>query len=239
MKFKRINNTLANLNRLGQILYVFRKYGFAELIEELDFSRYLSLSKLALSLGQEMEKEIAGRDMPRRAAMAFQELGPTFIKVGQLLSTRSDMLRPEYINAFDSLKDQVKPFSFEKVEAILQQELNYPQERMFKKIDPVPLAAASVSQVHAAVLHDGSEVVVKIRRPGIRNTVKTDMRIMNLIVSRLKKRFPREFEVSDPGEIVREFERIINEEMDFTAESANAERFRRNFKEEPLIHIPR
>lgn len=166
------------------------------------------------------------------------EFGPTFIKVGQSLSTRVDLLRKEYIEELSALQDRVPPFPLSAVTRIIEEELGAPPEQLFRSFDPTPLAAASLGQVHRVTLNSGEEAVIKIQRPRLIHTFQIDLAILKKIARFLQTR-------TDLGRgrewcnIVDEFGRTLFEEIDYIQEGRNAERFRRNFAHRPDIVIPK
>ncbi len=174
----------------------------------------------------------------RHLSLALEELGPTFIKLGQILSTRPDLVPPVYVAELVRLQDRVAPFPFAEVRRLIREELGAPLERLFATFDEVPLAAASLSQVHAATLPTGEEVVLKVQRPGIEEVIALDLDILRRLARFLERELPQA-ELYDPCGIVEEFAHTLNGELDFIREGRNAERFRRNFADFPYLYIPR
>jgi ubiquinone biosynthesis protein len=175
---------------------------------------------------------------PQRLRMALEELGPTFVKLGQVLSTRPDLLPPAYIAELARLQDTVPPAPWEPVRAQLEAELGAPVEKVFATLDPEPIAAASLAQVHAATLPDGAEVVVKVQRPDIEATINVDLDILADVARLLQTRTPLGELYDLPG-IVEEFAATLRAELDFYREGHNADRFRANFADEPYLYIPK
>jgi ubiquinone biosynthesis protein len=175
---------------------------------------------------------------PERLVMALEELGPTFIKFGQILSTRSYMLPSDYAVALARLQDEVSPFPVEDARRIIREELGKDVEHLFASFEDTPVASASIAQVHRATLFSGEEVVVKVRRPGVQETLELDIVILHELAELLETHVP-ESRRYDPRGIVREFERTSRREIDFTTEAANLDVFRHNFADVPDIHIPR
>ncbi len=183
------------------------------------------------------------RDARRRARAAWiretiLELGPTFIKVGQLFSTRADLFPAEYVEELSKLQDRVPAFSYEKVEALVQQELGKPTHQLFRRFEPTPLAAASLGQVHKAQLHNGEEVVVKVQRPGLKQLFTIDLSILKQI-ARYFQSHPRWGKGRDWIGVYEECCRILWEEADYLNEGRNADTFRRNFRSSPDVKVPR
>lgn len=174
----------------------------------------------------------------RHLCLALEELGPTFIKLGQILSTRPDLIPPAYVAELVRLQDRVAPFPFSEVRRQVEGELGAPLERLFATFEETPLAAASLSQVHAATLPTGEEVVVKVQRPGIEEVISLDLDILRRLARLLERELPQA-ELYDPCGIVEEFAHTLSGELDFYREGRNAERFRRNFADFPYLYIPR
>jgi ubiquinone biosynthesis protein len=174
---------------------------------------------------------------PQRIVSAIQELGPTFIKLGQILSTRSDVVPPEYIQAFEKLQDDVDPLDVKDIEAVLDVELMEGWREQVRTFDQTPLATASIAQVHQAVLADGKRVVLKVQRPGIGPIIRSDLHILRFLVTRAMSSFP-EIRNFDPLGVLDEFERSIIAELDFHLEAKNIGRFRRLFEDYSLVRFP-
>ena len=169
--------------------------------------------------------------------LAFEELGPTFIKLGQLLSTRPDVIPKSFVVEFAKLQDMVPGFSFAEVREQIRLELGGEMESLFSSFDAVPLAAASIAQVHRAVLLTGEEVVVKVRRPGVKELVETDIDVLMGLAMFAERRFP-EIETFDPVALVKEFARTIRREMDLVREGQTIEKFAANFAGDPTLYFP-
>ena len=169
--------------------------------------------------------------------MCFEALGPTFVKLGQLLATRPDLIPQEYSEEFKKLHDQVPGVAFAEMEALLRAHFGASLDEIFVEFDPVPLAAASIAQVHRAVLKDGSRVVVKIQRPGIAKTIAEDLQILKGLAEMLDRYIP-ETRPYNPQGIVAEFGRSMELETNFIVEANNVRRFASNFAMEPNIKIP-
>jgi ubiquinone biosynthesis protein len=175
---------------------------------------------------------------PERLRLAFEELGPTFIKLGQILSTRADILPPEYITELAKLQDQAPPVDGAIIKEIIVKELGCPIEEVFATFDPVPVAAASIGQAHAATLLNGEEVIVKVRRPGVVEQIEEDLEIMQNLANTAKRRWELAEQYDVPG-LVQEFAQTLRAELDYIREGRNAERFAVNCADDPFsIHIP-
>ena len=174
----------------------------------------------------------------RHLCLALEELGPTFIKLGQILSTRPDLLPPPFVAELVRLQDRVAPFPFAEVRRQVEGELGAPLEELFATFEETPLASASLSQVHVATLPTGEEVVVKVQRPGIEEVIALDLDILRRLARLMEDELPQA-ELYDPAGIVEEFAHTLSGELDFVREGRNAERFRRNFADFPYLYIPR
>ncbi|PKO63455.1 MAG: ubiquinone biosynthesis regulatory protein kinase UbiB, partial [Betaproteobacteria bacterium HGW-Betaproteobacteria-17] len=170
-------------------------------------------------------------------ARAFERLGATFIKFGQILSTRPDLLGPGYIAPLSRLQDQVEPAKWKAIAAVLAAELGPERRARIVDVDPTPVAAASVAQVHFARLHDATPVAVKVLRPGIAPVIAHDVSLLYAAAGLVEKLFsdgPR----LRPREVVAEFEKHLEDELDLMREAANCSQLRRNFKDSPLLSVP-
>ncbi|HEY2327549.1 MAG TPA: AarF/ABC1/UbiB kinase family protein [Gaiellaceae bacterium] len=168
----------------------------------------------------------------------LDELGPTFVKFGQLLSMRPDVVPPDIVAELRGLQDDVRPFSYQEVERTILEELGQPVERLFLTFDPEPLAAASIGQVHRATLPNGRRVVVKVQRPNAPRQIEADLTLLHQ-AARLVKERVHALEFLDPNELVDEFARSIRQELDYRSEARNADAFRRNFAGHPHVVIPK
>lgn len=235
-KLGAIGRTYRHLNRYHRILRVLFKYGFDDLVDRLHIDQYLE-SGLRM-INRKPREQIARLSRPQRLRLVFEELGPTFIKLGQLLSTRPDFIPAEYLDELAKLQDKVPPFSYEKVCTIFEEEMGASPTAVFHHFESTPLAAASIAQVHKAQLEDGSGVVVKVQRPNIENTIAVDLEILTHIAE-LMEQYLEEVQGHRPSAIVQEFARSISREIDFTIELQNIQRFQLQFENNPLIHVPR
>ncbi len=227
---------LLHLGRYGEILSVFVKYGFGDFLAGLNIERYLSVPRKFVPRATSIRVQ---RKMSRweRVRCAIEELGPSFIKFGQFMSNRPDILPPELITELEHLQDNVAPMSAESLEKELLKGFDKPITEVFAYFDKTPIASASIAQVHRGRLPGGEEVAVKVRRPRIHHSVRTDIDIIYDFVSLLEKRYER-VRALGLTQLVDEFQRTITKEMDFTVEAAHMERFRKDFRSEPSIYVP-
>jgi len=226
-----------DLPRIRQIILVASRQGFGHLVEQLGLQRFVSLGRRVLARsGPPHPGE--RHSMPERLRLMFEELGPSFIKLGQVLSCRPDLLPVEYARELSRLTDSVAPFPFEQAKEIIERELGGRLEQFFLEFDPRPVAAASIAQVHPAVLIDGTEVMVKIQRPNIGQIIDRDISILAGIAELMDAYVP-EIAVHNPRGIVAEFSRTIHRELDFFVEAANAARLRASFEGSDILVIPR
>jgi len=236
LSFSRINRNIRSIRRYRQILGVLIKYGFGQIVEQLNIDYYIELGRRIVTLGT-ASKELERLTTAQRLRMAMEELGPTFIKLGQVLSTRPDLIPKDYADEFIRLQDKVPAVDAKTIQQQLFHQLGRPIEELFISFDPVPLAAASIGQVHRARLLSGDDVVVKIQRPGIDNVIETDLDILMAFAYLVEKHLPTGL-VTDPIAVVREFRRVIRRELDFTREARTIDRFSANFRDNKSICIP-
>jgi len=225
---------MTRLMRLARILQVAGRYRLDELID----SRSLPASaRLALKL---IPWRLHGRtDLPRgeRLRRTLEELGPVFIKFGQILSTRRDLLPEDIADELAKLQDDVPPFPAAQSIATIERGLGKPVSELFARFEATPLASASVAQVHEATLHNGREAVVKVIRPGIEPVIRQDIALM-FTLARLVARYLPEGRRLRPVEVVADYELIILDELDLAKEAANASQLRRNFEDSKLVYVP-
>jgi ubiquinone biosynthesis protein len=231
-----ISRTYRHINRYRQILTILFKYGFGDLVDRLHVGQYLEIGRRMISTSRRERLEKLTRS--ERIRMGVEELGPTFIKLAQVLSTRPDLIPAEIAQEFSKLQDQVSPFPFSQVREIVTAELKAPLDEKFQYFEEVPLAAASIGQVHRGRLPSGEEVVVKVQRPGIRQTIEADLEILFHLAT-LIERHVEEIGIQRPTRIVEEFARTLGKELDYMAEANHTERFARQFMGNPAIYVPR
>ena len=223
---------LRDLPRYRQILASLMRYGYRDVVTALHLDGLVRpLERAALG------DEVPPQDRPKRLRLVCEDLGPTFVKLGQILSTRPDLLPEAYTTELAQLRDHVKPFPFAEAEAILAEEYGRPASEVFASIEPEPLASASISQVHRATLHDGRCIAIKIRRPGIEKVVHADLDILKNLAQLAERRIPTLVPYG-PVALARELERTLKRELDLSTERRTMERCRGQFAREPMAHIP-
>jgi ubiquinone biosynthesis protein len=228
------NRTFRAFGRWGEVQTILVKYGFDFLIERDELKTIREVLSKNLHL---ISPEYSKLTPPQRVRMMLEELGPTYVKLGQMLSSRSDLLPIDWITELSKLQDSLPSFPFETVREIVQQELGRPLEEVYLEFDPQPLAAASIGQVHHAVLTNLNHVVVKVQRPNIRQQVMSDMEIIRQIARQAEAHtsWGKRYNVT---KILEEFSRSLILELDYRNEASNAMRLRRLMESEPKIHIP-
>ncbi|MBI1920925.1 MAG: phosphotransferase [Geobacter sp.] len=234
LQFFQLNRNIRSSRRYLHIARVLFKYGFDQLLE------YLNLAHLAARGRKFLRRAapaVASLSAPERMRMAFEELGPTFVKLGQILSTRPDVIPGEYVREFSKLQDMVPSVPFGEVRAQILKELGGEPERFFSWIDPVSVAAASIAQVHRARLAGGEEVVIKVRRPGVVELVETDIDALMALAMLAERHLPGS-DIYDPIGLVKEFARTIRREMDLAREGHTIERFAGNFSGDATMYFP-
>ncbi|MDH4103556.1 MAG: AarF/ABC1/UbiB kinase family protein [Thermoleophilia bacterium] len=217
-------------SRLSEIAQVAARHGFGY---------FLRRNRLDdLTAGVEGATTATGSDRGRRLREMLDELGPTFVKFGQLLSTRPDVVPPDIVAELRGLQDDASPIPFEQIQEVVEAELGLTIEQAFLEFDPMPIASASIGQVHRAVLPDGQEVAVKVQRPTAAGQIEADIGLLYQAAKLLKERV-RALEFMDPQELVDEFARSIRLELDYGHEARNAELFHRNFARTDGVVVPR
>jgi len=210
-----------NIGRIGEIAQVAARHGFGYLLD-----------------GRRTRGELGPTARGRHLREMLDELGPTFVKFGQLLSTRPDIVPPDIIVELRTLQDQVRPFAYADVERVIREDLGLPVERLFLEFDAEPIASASIGQVHAAVLPNGRRVAVKVQRPNAPGTIESDIQLLYQ-AARLVSERVRALDFVDTRELVDEFARSIRQELDYRLEAHNAQTFHHNFAGHPHVAVPR
>jgi ubiquinone biosynthesis protein len=223
-----------NIGRLSEIAQVAVKHGFGYF-----FTRHRLTDLLPWSTRVEVERDgAAGSERGRHLREMLDELGPTFVKFGQLLSTRPDVVPPDIVAELRALQDDVRPFPFAQVREVVEAELGLTLEQAFVRFDEQPIAAASIGQVHRATLPNGAEVVVKVQRPNAPRQIESDLALLYQAARMIKERV-RALDFIDAHDLVDEFARFIRQELDYKLEARNAESFWRNFAGSELVAIPK
>jgi ubiquinone biosynthesis protein len=231
-------STTRSISRLSEIAQVMVRHGFGYFLEAHKLSDLLP--------GRSAEDRLANVAAEHGAASArgqhlrevLDELGPTFVKFGQLLSTRPDVVPPDIVIELRALQDDVRPFPFEQAEQVIEEELGNTLERLFLDFEPTPVAAASIGQVHRATLPNGRHVAVKIQRPGAPRQIEADLGLLYQ-AARLVRERVRALDFVDTRQVVDEFARSIRKELDYRQEGRNAQNFRRHFAGDPHVRVPR
>ncbi len=231
-----IGRTYRHLNRYRQILAILFKHGFGDLIERLKIDQYIEAGLQLISRKQPPRIEKLSR--AERVRKALEELGPTYIKLGQALSARPDLIPADFSRELSKLQDSVPSFHFSETSKIIKEEFGLPIEDLFDFFDEIPIASASIGQAYKARLKDGDEVVVKVQRPGIKKIIEADLEIM-LHLATLMERNIEEMALHRPVKIVEEFARTLEKEIDYTIEALNMERVAHQFIDDPTIYIPK
>ena len=222
-----------NLGRLTEIAQVAVRHGFGYFFERHKLTDLLPGRRNGAGI-----VDGAPSQRGQHLRELLDELGPTFVKFGQLLSMRPDVLPPDIISELRGLQDDVRPFPYEEVERVISEELGQPIERLFLEFDREPVAAASIGQVHRAVLPNGHVVAVKVQRPGAPQQIEADLGLLYQ-AARIAKERIRALDFVDVGELVDEFARAIRQELDYRLEGRNAETLHRNFVGHPHVRVPR
>ncbi len=229
--------TVRDLGRLQEIAVVLIRYGFGDVVRRIGLASTLERAGRLLHWNEERQ-ELLRMTAPVRVRSAMQDLGPTFVKLGQVLATRVDLLPPEWIAELSELQNAVPALPYADIREQLEADLGASPSEVFAFLDETPMAAASLAQAHRARLHDGREVVLKVRRPGIRDVVEADLRLLARLAEIVEARLP-DLRRYRPAEVVQQFTVSLRRELDFAAECRNAERIARNFQGRDDILIPR
>jgi ubiquinone biosynthesis protein len=230
-----LNRNLRSIKRYRQIVRVLFKYGFDNLLAYLNMTEFVARWRRMFRVKKSAFVELS---QPERMRLVLEELGPTFIKFGQFLSTRADILPPNYIEEFAKLQDSVPPFSFEEVREEIRKELGSDIADLFASFEQDPIGAASIAQAHRATLKSGEDVVIKVRRPGIKALVETDIEALMLLALVAERHLPNS-DIYDPVGQVRELSRTIRREMDLSLEGRTIERFTANFTGDSTVYFPK
>ncbi|MGL6069834.1 ABC1 kinase family protein [Craterilacuibacter sp.] len=227
---------MRDLPRLREITAILVHHGLGRFAERLGLSS--AMAQVAKLFSHTQVEAAASIPTPVRLRLAFEELGPTFIKLGQILSTRVDVFPPEWIAEFEKLQNRVPPIAASQVKALVSKALGRPLDEVFDDFEVEPIGAASIAQVHKARLKDGTVVAIKLRRPHIVAKVEADLRILDHLAYLIEMEFP-ETRHYQAREIVAQFARSLKRELDLAAEGRSMDRFARDFREDPYIVVPR
>jgi len=231
-----IGRTYRHLTRYRQILGVFFKYGFGDIIERLKIDQYIEvgLQMIAKDRRPRLERLTGAQ----RLRMAIEELGPTYIKLGQILSTRPDLIPPDVLSELAKLQDHVPPRDYYAIRQVFKDEFGQFPEELFESFSETPFASASIGQVYQARLKDGERVAVKVQRPGVNKVIEIDLEIM-LHLATLMEHHIEEMFLHQPIKIVEEFAKSLEKEIDYTIEASNMERIAQLFLDDPTLYIPK
>jgi ubiquinone biosynthesis protein len=227
----RLGSTFKDLNRLREVLQVLARHGFGFFIDRLHLTAILPV-------GLRPRPSAPARPASVRLRQMLETLGPVYVKFGQVLSMRTDLLPAEYITELSKLQDAVPPLPAAQLQAVLEAEFGAPLDRRFKRFDPEPIAAASIAQVHHAVTRDGKHVAVKVQRPGLKQVLDSDAEILRFLAG-LWERFGGGDLPRRPVEFVDEFERLMRDELDFLVEARHLQHFAANFRTRKAYRFPR
>jgi len=231
-----IQSTIADLGRLHEIIRIFTIAGFGDIFQQMGLEA--AAERTGKIMGWKHAHDIAHLERPQRVRRVLELLGPTFVKLGQILATRPDLFGPEWIAEFEKLQSQAPPLDFEELRPQIEEDLGAPLDEIFKHVTTKPLAAGSVAQVHRATLKDGTQVVLKVQRPGIRPKIESDMRLLAHLASLAERSVPQ-LAAYHPQKVVQQFVKSLQNELDFMTEGHNAEQVAANFEGNDQILIPK
>jgi ubiquinone biosynthesis protein len=227
--------TRQDLNRFGRVVAILTRYGFDDIVSRLNLKHSVPWRDKVFR--REIRK-IRDLSTPRRVRYALEELGPTYVKFGQVLSSRPDVLPDDVTRELSKLQDDVAPFPFRDVKAIIEGELGHPLAENFDEFEEKPVAAASLSQVHRARTKAGDEVAVKVQRPGLGAVIDADIRVLGRLAALAERHLP-DIAIYEPVALVDDFARTIHKELDFVREGRNADTFRHFFERDETVHVPK
>lgn len=229
---RQLGQAVRNAGRFREILGVFARHGFTDVMTRMNLDRFVP-SRLLSRFEDDID-----RPTEVRLRVAFEQLGPTFVKLGQLLATRPDLIPEPFVEELKKLQDNVRSLPVSEIRAQIERELGKPIADLFRSFDDAPLAAASIAQVHAATLHTGEDVVIKVQRPGIAKVINQDVALLEFLSKLLEKYVP-ETRIIGPTVVVDEFFRTLKQELDFNVEANNITRLTENLKTFTDIRIPK
>jgi ubiquinone biosynthesis protein len=229
-------HALQDLPRLRELVSILIRHGFGEVVRRAGMGTVFERAGELLTAGE--DDSLRHLDLPVRMRMALEAMGPAYVKLGQVMSTRVDMFPPEWIAELERLQYAVEPAPADAVVAEMTQALGRSPGEVFADFEPVPFASASIAQVYRARLTDGTQVVLKVRRPGIRPVIEADLRILKAVVRIAQREIP-ELQRFQPLEMVAQFGKSIARELDLALEARNQDRLARNFAADATVVIPR
>jgi ubiquinone biosynthesis protein len=223
-------SVMRDFGRLREIARILIRYGWGDAINRIGLTSMLG--RAGTWLQPKSSLEVMHLEPSVRIRLAIEELGPTFVKLGQVLATRTDIFPPKWVSEFSKLQDKVPPVPFAELLPDLEQALDRSPFEVFNNLQREPIAAASIAQVHLAELQDGTPVVLKIRRPNIRARIEADLRLLSHLGRLVETEMPetRRFQI---GKIIGQFAKSLRKELDLSAEGRNTERFSNNFADDP------
>ncbi|MEO1434724.1 MAG: AarF/ABC1/UbiB kinase family protein, partial [Bacteroidota bacterium] len=227
---------IKDFNRVIEVIQVLRKYRLEELIFIFQLKKLVPKHKRIR--WEKGEARMVQYSLWERLRMALEELGPAFIKLGQVLSNRSDLLPDELLEQLEKLQSDVSPFEFETVQSIIETESEKPVHKSFKAVFETPLASASIGQVHKAALPDGRQVVVKVQRPGIKRVIERDISILKRIVKLGQSTLEKRFGFNNAMDFIEEFEKTLRRELQYSYEARNMRQFRDFYADYDNFYIP-
>jgi len=230
------NKTIQNIKRIRDVIRIMGKYGFEEVVANTSLTKLIPKSRRIA--WKRYDRPVLDYSRWERIRMCFEELGATFVKLAQVLSDRPDILPEPLIKEFQKLQSQVKPFEYEKAVKIIESETGRRLEDIFESIDETPIGSASIGQVYKAKLRTGEDVVVKVQRPGVKELVNTDLRILTEVAKKGEAYFEKHG-VTNILDIVNAFRKTMEKEMDYNHEARSIEQFRLYYKKNKDFYVPK
>ena len=228
-----LKKDIKDVRRFKEILLVFFEEGFGYYLAKAKLHFHLPFTKRIKPAREVNDKQVQAIKLRK----AFERLGPTFVKLGQLLSLRPDLVPKEFSQEFEKLQDAVPPFTYNQAKKIIETDLGKPLTQVFKSFDKKPIASASIAQVHKAIMKNGKVVAVKVQRPNIKETIDADLDILFFIAKELEKHFPK-LRNYRPVDVVKEFALWTRKEIDFEIKARNAIRLKEELKNDPNVDVP-
>ena len=235
MTFGKSRLTRHELRRYGHVIAVLARYGFDDILYRLNAKHDMPWRDKVFK--RKMD-DVMSFSTAQRVRLVLEELGPTYVKFGQILSGRPDLLPEDFINELNHLQDNVPSFPFHDAKAIIEREFDRPLGDLYDDFEETPVAAASLAQVHRARMKNGEEVAVKVQRPGIEEVIDADIRVLRRLAALAERHLP-EFAFVEPGALVDDFAVSIHHEMDFVREGRSADSFRKFFEDDETVHVPK